>query len=150
MDNKFEYVLKSPIKYASRGEQVLGYKISGQAPTGRVRNQLVEIKQMFIKAITGLQKSSNDVAPEAVNQGAKKDEESNAMDSKQIMMALYVSDIDVAKFQNIVRDMFIHGQLLKVDNEVVLTSTLIDQLELDEFENIIGGYLQSFLLPSLQ
>ena len=136
-----DFILKTPLKYALKGDEALGYKISGKAPNAKVRNQLIVIKQTFFQALANIRKNSPAQEEQTSEEGV--------MTGDQVMMLLYVSGIDMVAFQNTVRDLFTHGQLLKIDNEVVLGAHLLDQLELDEFERLTGEYLANFLLPSL-
>ncbi len=143
MNEQFNFVLTSPIKYASKGEEVLGFIITGKAPTAKCRNQLIVLKQLILQAFNSLQKK-NDVKQEAQEQG-----DSSDIKGSDLIMMLYMSDIDVVKLMNTVRDLFVVGQLLTIDELVVLPAHLVDQIGMEDFENLAGEYLASFLLPSL-
>lgn len=139
--SEFEYVLQEPIKYAAKGEENLGFKLTLKAPTAKHREYLIKLKQQFFKALAGLRNNNQNAAEAASDQAGPEE-----LEGKQILMMLYMSGIDMVDFQNTFRALLLQG-LVKID-EVQLNSHLIDQVGQDEFENIIGEYIASFLLSS--
>jgi len=139
MLHEFEFILKEPIKYASKGQENLGFRLTLKAPTAKHREFLIKLKQQFFKALAGLRDNKSALD----DKGTGADQE---LDGTQVLMMLYMSGIDMVDFQNVMRAMILQG-LGNLD-EVPLTGYLLDQVDQNEFERLIGEYITSFLLSS--
>lgn len=137
-----EFILTNPIKFANKGEEELGYKITGTAPTAKSRNQLIVIKQTFFAAISQMQKAQANQPVQATPQEAPE------LTGELALVMLYSANVNMEKFHQAMRELFTLGGVLKLEG-VPMTTHLLDQMDFDDSERLVGAYLKAFLLKSL-
>jgi hypothetical protein len=141
-DLKSEIVvqLSKPIKYSVEGGFEEANQLILKAPSSNRRRQCNELRQGFMKGITGMADKSGKVetTPDASDKETTPDE---------IVMTLMMADIDFAKYVETFREIIINGACDVVEG-VKLTGPLFDALSLEDQDALLGEYLANFLLAS--
>lgn len=141
---EFEFELTSPISIHKGGDLVPVKKLLLKAPSNMHRYYLIKLKQGFYSAMLSMQKFSSGKSQDENLNGPKKEAK---LDGKTILMAFLASDIDLIEYFNLFRD-FLCNDLCLVDGTIKLTSHMFDQISIEDSEELLGKYIESFLLSS--
>lgn len=135
------YSLKTPFEYSSKGEQIQASFISLTAPSYKQLENAAPIKSAFMQAVLNI--ADSDVGDTEVS-GEKPE-----IDSNQVMQVLYSSpDVNMPSVLVSAAALFKSGVAL-VDGQEKMTQPLIDKMQLDDFEGLVGAYIANFIMPSL-
>jgi hypothetical protein len=143
---EFEFVLTEPVSIHKGGELVPVTKLLLKAPSNSHRYYLIKLKQGFISSILSMQKTfSGNKSSAPAKESSEKAED--AFNAKMIVMALLASDVDFMEYMEIFKNL-ICSDLCLVDGSVKLTGYLFDQISIEDSEELLGKYIESFLLSS--
>lgn len=137
---QIEFNLNKPVKYHKNGNEELSYQLTLYAPAGRHRQELVKLKQGFLKSISSLQGSYN-------QSNANQSQENQGIGSDEIIMILMMSDVDMNKYFDNFKALLCKN-ICYVDPNQKLTEYIYDNIDLDDLERLLGEYLSNFLLSS--
>jgi hypothetical protein len=141
---EMNYKLSEAVPYASKGEQVFSFNIKLKAPSGKHRAHLIRLKQGFFRAVLFAQKSNtNRQAAEPMDDAAVE-----AIDGKMLMQMFYMSDIDLVALQDEFRGL-LAANIGEIADGVPLTQFMIEQINQDDFEGLMGEYMAVFIVSSL-
>lgn len=137
---EFNFELEVPIKYAYEGEMVDGTFITLKAPSSKNMLECSVLKQAFFRALPtdtdSTQNSSDD-------DGEKADLTGDAI-MTLIMMS---QNVELATIIATARDLFSSGVAL-LEGETKVTKPILDDIDPDDLERMIGDYLVNFILAS--
>jgi hypothetical protein len=136
----FEFYLNSPVSYHKAGEEEKSYQLTLYAPKGKHRQELIRLKQGFLKAITSLQNMST-------GQARAEAEEQQGIGSQEIVMALMMSDVDMNKYFEDFKALLCKD-VCYVDSNQKMTEYIYNNMDLEDLERLLGEYLSNFLLSS--
>jgi len=170
-----EFNLKKAITFHKDGASQETKKLFLRAPSNSQKRQSRVLKQIFTRALNGMTQGRGDGATQEetrkefdvdrlkaafieaetpakeqkkILKAVESTEEKDAMDGKQIIMMLLMSDVDY-------NDAFPHlkklltGGACEIDEGVPLTAFHYDQIDIDDEDKLLGEYLHNFLLTSL-
>jgi hypothetical protein len=139
--SEVRYELKDPFKYAYKGDKPEAIFITISAPTFKQMERMTPIKQAFTAAISEIKDS---VAVEAEAQEASQD----SVTGQQVMQLMYNWSGDMAKVFVHAQELFKSGVAL-IDGETRLTTPLMQEMTMTDFEGLVGDYIANFIAPSL-
>lgn len=139
----FDFTLESPIEIHKGGEIIKSDLLTLKAPSKKNRKQTVKIKQLFFQAMSF---HTSKVTDQDKKNQASGDE---SMTGAEIMVMLYMSDIDMEVFDERFSKLFLSPGVVMIDDDVQLTEQLFEKISDDDLDKMVGGYLEHFLLPSL-
>jgi hypothetical protein len=142
--NEVIYQLKTPFKYALKGEQVEASFITLIAPTYKSVANFAPIKQAFTSAISEL---SHGTLSEATNESSS-DEAAGEIDLKSVMHVLYNWSGDTSKVFLHAEALFKNGSAL-VEGETKFTSPMLEKMDFHDVEGLLGTYVANFIAKSL-
>jgi hypothetical protein len=155
METSARYVLQGSLKYASRdGEMTDAQFIEMNAPTGRHARQVASLRQAIVHSIVEEQRNVTEVnTPEdvAAAQAPEVDEddaEIQIVDGIEIINIMARSSVDLGAVYKVARELFVLKGVVKVDGDVQMTQTLLDNMTAQDFETLVGSYIANFTLPS--
>lgn len=137
---EFEFPLTKPFTYSAKGEQVTATSITLSAPTSRNSDECAALKQAFMRAIPKEAKRESDTTI------TKDDDKIDADDVIQIM-AMSI-DVDLPQVFKVAKKLFTSGTIAMVDGEQKLTNNLVEKMDQNDFELMLGEYLVNFTLAS--
>lgn len=137
-----EHELKSKIEYATKEGGIEQAQILVlHPPTSKQLKYCCDLKQAFFRAMPQ-DSSGND-------QKEIDDADEIELDADQIMMLLAASnDVNLASVLVTASELLTSPGMCFVDGEVKLTKPLLNQLDIDELEEVVGKYLVNFTLAS--
>ena len=144
-----QVMLSKSIDFHKDGQTASSNVVTLKAPSTKSRKQTAKIKQAFFRAMKSMQNSvsAEDIEKQrAAKLGAPTSEQE--MSGHQILTMILMSDEDYEKFQENFADLFTSGNAL-LDDSVVLTKTIIENLTDADFDNLIAEYLENFTFGSL-
>lgn len=137
--------LDQPIMYDYKGEREEATFVTLFPPTSKNLQECAVIKQMFYQAANDFSDgSSND----SDSDSDSADSDSGDLSGDDLMQMFYASKIDINKLFLNCKELFKSG-VAKLDGQQKLTAPLLDQIEIDDFEKIVGDYLVNFTLSSI-
>jgi hypothetical protein len=72
----------------------------------------------------------------------------NEVDGIAIINIMARSTVDLGSLYKVARELFVLKGILKVDGEIQMTQSLLDNMSALDFETLVGAYIGSFTLPS--
>ncbi len=138
MKESMVFELTEPFEYASGGDMVSANFIELTPPTSRNMTECSALKQAFYRAIPEGGRDDDD-KPE-------KEDTDDITGSEVISMILRSKDVDLITVLLHAKELFKSVGL--VDGEVKFGKPLIDLMDPDDFENMVGEYLVNFILAS--
>ena len=144
--SEYIYTLKSPFSYARKGENVEAEFITLTAPNFKQLPLSAPIKQAFMTAITEVHDSADSTT--ATETPEKADDDDSGLTAGGVLQVLYRSSCDMVKILLHAEQLFKSGTAL-VDGEVKLTTPLMEKMQGDDFERLLGAYVANFIAPSL-
>lgn len=154
MESSARYVLQGALKYAaSTGDMNEAEFIEMNAPTGRHARPVAFLRQAIVRAINENSQAEAAAAVESPEPAPTPDvgEEpsvSGIVDGLDIINVMARSSVDLGDVYKVARDLFVLKGVLRVDGEVQMTATLLDNMTAQDFEMIVGSYIANFTLPS--
>lgn len=150
MPREFKFDLSQPLTYGHGGELATSSFVILTAPTSRERKECAYLKQAFFVAInenrSGMDEEKVERARERLKQEQKKDEE--LLSGEEVMMMIASSTkVKFDEFLEVGRRLLQSG-VAKIGGEEKLTGALIDKMDMDDFEKLVGDYLAFFTLQS--
>jgi hypothetical protein len=132
------FVLRVPFDYALRGQNAQAQFITLRPPTSRNYRECAALKQAFFRSVPKDVEASASGASGATPEVSAKDVVDVIAASKDVA---FDDVLDVA------RRLFTSG-VAQVDGETKLTGTLLDVMDQEDFELMLGTYLVHFTLAS--
>lgn len=133
------YELKKPFEYAYKGETQEASFITLAAPTFKQMRHLTPIKQAFMASINEISKS--DIADDG------KSDSDGEITAAGAMQVLYMWSGNLVAVQTEAQEMFRH--IAQIDGETKLTTPLMEKMDPDDFDGLLGEYIANFIAPSL-
>lgn len=133
-----EYELKTEISYQSKGQNEHSKRIVFKAPSYNNRKDCWKIKQQFVTAITGLDTGSKE----------PQQKESSPKPSDYFNIFLMSEKVDIEKVMESFENLICNG-CAYIDDIEPLRKTHYEKFSLDDQENMMGEYLNHFLLSSM-
>lgn len=134
--------LSTGFEYAFKGDTKTAEFITLMPPTFKQIDKIAPIKQAFVRAVTGLN-SDKDRDPDRED-----GDEDYKIKGLEVIGLLYQSDCDMVKVLLHAKELFSSGAAL-VEGEAKLTFPLMEKMDVDDFENLLGEYIANFITPSL-
>lgn len=145
MKSETRVILSEPLRYSGRdGEFHMANFVVLKAPGSRAYKPAIMVKQAVLRAIATERRKA---PAEVTVQIAPKADEDQPSGADWVAM-LASTEADLPALFEMVRDLLVRHGLALVDGEVPMTSALIDDLSLPDFENLVGEYLAAFPLAS--
>ncbi len=144
---EFTFELERPFEYAFGGEQRKVGFIALQAPTMKQHSQASSLKQSIVKMV-------REATERAGNEGGDADErdkdeginQDDPITAEMVVATIYGSDaVGVNVVWEQAKELFKLGRAM-VDGEQKLTAPLIDKMDPDDFEKMVGEYIANFIL----
>ncbi len=133
---EFDYELKVPFLYAYAGNQEKALMITLKAPTVKTPYR-ADLKQCFFRAI-----------PQDGKEEAKGEAGTKMFTGSDILFTISMSrEVSLSSFIEYGKSLLASGVAL-VDGQTKLTKLLIDAMDPDELENMLGEYMVNFILAS--
>lgn len=134
---EIDYHLLTPFTYAHGGGTHEASFIRLLAPTSKVARECAYLKQAFFRSV-----------PKDADAGDKA-EAAELPSGEDVMMVLAMSkDVELPDVLDVARKLFTAPKIAMVDGEAKLTNHLIDTMDQDDFERMLGEYLVGFTLAS--
>lgn len=109
-------------------------------PTSKHMDHIAYLKQCFYRSIPTDTNGSEEI-------GSKKDEDKE-IDGSSLLQLMMMSDkVEIKNVFLTAKELFCSG-IAMVDGQEKLTKTLLDLVDLDDFEKMVGDYLANFILAS--
>ncbi len=137
---EYNYDLKARFDYAYKGDVVQANFIMLKAPSVKTPHR-ADLKQCFYRAIDNVN-AGTDKPP--VDTAEKQEAPSG---SDIIQLIAMSKDVELSAFLEFGKVLLSSGVAL-VDGEIKLTKPLIDMMNPDELEDMLGGYVSNFILAS--
>lgn len=134
----FSYELTEPIEYSVKGEQAFGSSITFYAPKPVQRKKTTKLKQMFFQSLP----KSDGTRPEQTQK-----DETPEVTGDAILGLIASSNTDYSEFIELGRSL-ICDKNAKIDDVEFLTTALVDRIDIDSLEEMIGQYVANFIVRS--
>lgn len=127
--------------------------IEMNAPSGRHARQVASLRQAIIKSIVEenakeVEAANGVVTPAPEPKETTGDEDQTTSDGMDVINMMARSSVDLASVYKVARELFVLKGILKVDGDIQMTQTLLDNLTAQDFETLVGAYIANFTLPS--
>ena len=135
---EFDYELKTPFEYDFKGSKEQAKFITLYSPTMKHMEHREPIVQAFYQAVS--------------EQTPSGEESSNDVDIKgsDVIALLRISEkVDTYKVGLHFKELLASKDIALIDGQERLIKPLIDKLNPEDFDNIMGEYLCNFMLASL-
>lgn len=146
---EFRFDLSSPLTYAYRGEQQSTEFIVLKEPTSKRRRDVLQLKQMFWRALPDMSDVDEDTKEQARAARLEKDSEAPDFGTGEEIMAMIARsrDVDLGDVVELGRTIFING-FATVGGEEPLKGEVADRIAWDDLEAMVGAYFENFILRS--
>lgn len=133
-----EFQLTQPISYSSKGEHKEGLLLFLRAPTIQENSLRLKLKQYFFRAVmTG-----------ADGNAEAQDDEFTDPTPEEVVMLMNASQVDMTEVMKDFQQLIISGNVCMVEDEVKLTKSLSDKIDLEDLDLMLGAYLSNFIVAS--
>lgn len=147
--SQFDFELTTPLKYHKDGDSAEARILVLKAPAKKHRKQSIRIKQGFFQAMQYHQ-ANNSSSEKAVEEAKKKIEAGDeTITGQEIMMMLYMSDVDIERFDEAFDKLLLSPGICMVDDAVQLTGPILDELSEEDTDRLLGEYLENFFVGSM-
>lgn len=136
---EFTFNLNEPLSYSQSGDQTESSFIVFTAPTSRNRRECAFLKQAFFKAINSVH---GNIKNTEVVERDKTD-----INASDITDLLAMGEVDLCEVWEVSIKLFASGVGM-LGGEAKLTRLLIDQIDMDDLNDMVGEYLVNFTLRS--
>lgn len=143
LEKAFDFEIKNKFEYAYKGTTQELEFITLNPPTSRNLKHCADLKQFVFRALTEAsdRAKNDDVEP---SEGAQVD-----LTGSDILLSVYSSkDVSLATFLVTGIELLSTKDVAFVDGEERLTKPLIDKMDPDEFETMLGEYVARFIMAS--
>lgn len=139
-----DFFLRAPLSYSSGADQRDATFIKLFAPSSKVSRECSALKQAFLRAVPkNVDKS--EAAAAAASSGSTDD-----LNGSDVIEVLAMSTaVDLPDVLEVGKRLLLAPNIAKVEGEVKLTSALMDRLDQEDFENMLGEYMANFTLASV-
>lgn len=135
--------LSKPLSYAHKGNMQEGTFVELKAPTFKQLENFLPVKQAFISAVTSIDSSKT-----MEDDNAADKEEDVKITGAQALAVMMQSSCDMTKIYLYCAELFKSGAAL-LDGEQKLTVSLIEAMDLADFDKLVGDYIANFIATSL-
>lgn len=139
---EFIHELKVPFDYAYLGETTKANFITLKAPSGKTPYR-AELKQCFFRALNN--DTNATVNTVSVDSDDKKQEIPSG--SEIVQLICMSRHVELSVFLEYGKKLLTSGVAL-IDGETKLTKLLIESMDPDELEEMLGDYMANFILAS--
>jgi hypothetical protein len=144
---EFEVTLEDAIEVHVKGQPVEGTTVLLIAPSAKNRKEAFNMKQIFTRAITSMQKNASQEELSSAKARKAEATDDKGPSGEEILMMILASDQDFDMFNEQFRKLLCHG-CATICGEP-LNDHLYGKLSLDDAEKILAEYLEHFLMKSL-
>ena len=137
-----EYCLLEEISYHHKGESKKSNKLIFRAPSYSNRKDCWKIKQQFVTVLTGL-----DTGPK-VTEEEEEEEKPKPKKSDYFNIFLISEKVEIEKVMDCFENLICNG-CAYIDDIEPLRKTHYEKIGLEDQENMMGEYLNHFLLSSM-
>jgi hypothetical protein len=143
--SSIEITLSKKLEIHKGGKQHFSNKITLFAPSLSDLPKICFLKHTMLSAF---KKAGNENANQNTTSNKENVNADGISNAEQLISVLYmtVDSEDIAKVFDEFRDLLISGNG-KVE-DVIVTDLILEQICLEDFEKMLGEYLENFLLPS--
>ncbi len=141
LKNEFDFKLNQPLKYTAEGQNAETMSLILIAPSQKDGRLASKLKQGFMRAVKSLQKDN-------VQQSQTAETSTSKISASEIVMMLYMSDVDVDEYKEIFNELILNGNC-QLDSKQKLTRPLYEKLPTEETDRMLGEYLENFMMSSL-
>jgi hypothetical protein len=136
---EFDYMLTTPFDYADgSGQMKTAVHIQLTAPSSQQRRYCAVLKQAFCVAIT------RDTGDAATNEPVPK-----TIKGEDVMLTIAMSsDIQLDDIMDTAYDLFTTPGIAMVDGQKKLTKHMLNDMDMEDLEGMLGDYLVKFTLRS--
>lgn len=135
-----DFYLLVPLSYSSGSSQHDATFIRLFAPSSKVSRECSALKQSFLRAVPKVESAST---------ATTSDNSSNDLNGSDVIEILALStDVDLPDVLEVGRRLLLAPNIAKVEGEVKLTNALMERLDQEDFENMVGEYMVNFTLAS--
>jgi len=146
-DDEIFHTLLKPFTYSLKGESRKAEFLTVRSPTSDNLSSVAQLKQGFMKAVTG---SHDSKAVEAARaEGKAKEASLDNLTGDAIIAMLSMSDINYAVYLETAKFVFTHSDVCLIDGEIEFNKELSRKLSFDDLEALTGEYLRVFILTSV-
>lgn len=131
--------LSQPLEYSSKGQAMEAKSITLYAPTRKAFKHNAKLKQLTMQAMASMAESRT---------ASTADSSENELRGKDLMTMLYASDIDIDELSNTFQTIVTNSSAAKIGDETI-TEHLLDKLSMDDYDNLMGEYIVTFLLGDM-
>jgi len=131
------FTLSNPITYAHEGQSGEGQLLVLRAPNSKQQRERITLQQGFFRALNSVSSSEGG-----------KSEGSQDIKGVEVLALLLSSDVDMVEMHEAFRKL-ICSQACKIEDKAEMTSTLFDEIDLDDIDLLMGEYLANFILSSV-
>lgn len=136
-----DFYLCVPLSYSSGSSQHDATFIRLFAPSSRVSRECSALKQAFLRAVP------KEVSAAAAEAGTS--DSADDLDGSDVIQILALSTVvDLPDVLEVGRRLLLAPNIAKVEGEVKLTNALMERLDQEDFENMLGEYMVNFTLAS--
>lgn len=135
------YELKKPITYSAKGDTHEAKFIELKEPTRKDLANFTPIQQAFMKAVKELQGDADKI------EEAEAKETEDTITAEAVIYLMSQSDVDMVKVSLFAEQIFKNGSAL-IDGETLLTSPLMQKMNMDDWNGLVGTYIANFITPS--
>lgn len=141
-----EYRLSEPIDYHCNGQLCRTDLLVLKAPTEKQRRTAPKIKEMISKALFSMvdlfKKNVQDKST------VEQPENNEAPDAKAVLKTIEASNaVSFVEFREVFRELLKDGCCM-IEGKVVITDYILDAMLAEEYDALIGVYIQNFMLTS--
>lgn len=138
-----DFYLRVPLSYSSGADQRDATFIRLFAPSSKVSRECAALKQAFLRAIPKEVSASAKAA-------AKASDSADDLTGSDVIEVLAVSaTVDLPDTLEVGKRLLLAPNIAKVEGEAKLTSALMDRLDQEDFENMLGEYMANFTIASV-
>ena len=137
---EYDFYLLVPLSYSSGSSQHDATFIRLFAPSSKVSRECSALKQAFLRAVP--KEASTVDAPSPENSA-------DDLTGSDVIQILAIStNVELPDVLEVGRRLLLAPGISKVEGEVKLTSTLLERMDQEDFENMLGEYMVNFTLAS--
>lgn len=136
---EYDFYLEVPLSYSSGSSQHEATFIRLFAPSSKVSRECAALKQAFLRA----------VPKETSKKAQVSDGSSGDLTGSDVIQVLAMStDVDLPDVMDVGKRLLLAPGISKVEGETKLTTALLERMDQEDFENMLGEYLVNFTLAS--
>lgn len=144
--------LKTPIEYSAKGEIETAHEITLSPPVFKTMKKAARVAQFFLRAAKEAQEASG-LTPEEVQllaaeqealKAAGKEEDTSAEEMQVLIMS---SSQDLDPLYDAFKGIMESSAYL--DDGILMKETLIERMDVDDFNKLLFEYIARFTVPSL-